>query len=122
MLYEPSTERNAAGLNLLAGKACGVNGAEAAAVEVWLGVPTPARGRRHRRRLLRSGGQRAAGTWCARQVPKEEIVIREVPVDREVIREVEREVVKTEILEVAPPLPLPLPRPYPTLTLPVPYP
>ena len=43
VLYESSTKRNAAGLNLLAGKACGVNGAEAAAVEVReLGGPEQA--------------------------------------------------------------------------------
>ena len=100
LLYASSTKQNAAGLNLLAGKACGVNGAEAAAGEVWLGVPTPKRETRH----AEPGPERRAegGGYVVREVevPKEEIAIREVPVDREVIREVEREVVKTEILEV----------------------
>jgi len=96
LLYASSTKKNAAGLNLLAGKACGVDGTEAAAVEVWLGVLTPKRETRQAERRAEGGG------YVVREVevPKEEIAIREVPVDREVIREVEREVVKTEILEV----------------------
>ena len=65
-----------------------------------------------------SGAGRAeGGGYVVREVevPKEEIAIREVPVDREVIREVEREVVKTEILEVSPtPAPAPAPTPTPS--------
>ena len=102
VLYESSTKRNAAGLNLLAGKACGVNGAEAAAVEVWLGVPTPKREPPPPHAEAAQERRAEGGGYVVREVevPKEEIAIREVPVDREVIREVEREVVKTEILEV----------------------
>ena len=119
VLYESSTKRNAAGLNLLAGKACGVNGAEAAAVEVWLGVPTPKRETPPPQAEAAQERRAEGGGYVVREVevPKEEIAIREVPVDREVIREVEREVVKTEILEVRPhrcPYPCPCPCPCPT--------
>ena len=47
LLYASSTAENAAGLNLRTGTSCGVDGADAAAVEVWLGLPTPKRETRH---------------------------------------------------------------------------
>jgi hypothetical protein len=99
VLYEG--KKNPGGLNLQAGKACGLAGAEAAAVEVWLGVPT-SKPRESRRAEPEPDQRRTEGGYVIREVevPKDEISIREVPVDREVIREVEREVVKTEIVEV----------------------
>ena len=97
LLY--SGKGNTNGINLQLGQSCSL-GSQAAALEVWLGTPTPKRETRQAEPDPEARHQ--GGGYIIREVevPKDEVQIREVMVDREVIREVEREVVKTDLVEV----------------------